>query len=126
MDDASLWTIDQLSEQVAAALAVGYRGAASGRVRDVPDPRTIRWYATIGLVDRPVAMRGRTALYDRRHLTQLVAIKRLQAQGHSLASIQQELGGAPPATLDRIAQLPAELADAAPVHRAAPAPVARR
>jgi DNA-binding transcriptional MerR regulator len=106
MDDAGPWTLDQLSARVAAALAVDYAGAGNGRVRDVPDGRTIRWYTTIGLVDRPAAMRGRVALYDRRHLTQLVAIKRLQADGHSLASIQRELVGATPETVQRIARLP--------------------
>ncbi|MGE3546938.1 MAG: hypothetical protein AB7L28_23630, partial [Kofleriaceae bacterium] len=34
-------------------------------------------------------MRGRTALYGRRHLAQVVAIKRLQSTGRSLAEIQQ-------------------------------------
>lgn len=33
-------------------------------------------------------MRGRTALYDRRHLAQVVAIKRLQHAGRSLSEIQ--------------------------------------
>ena len=58
----------------------------------------IRWYATTGLVDRPV-MRGRVAHYGERHLLQLVAVKRLQAQGLTLAEIQQRLAGATDATL---------------------------
>jgi DNA-binding transcriptional MerR regulator len=41
-------------------------------------------------------MDGRTALYDERHVRQLVAIKRLQAEGLSLAEIQRKLSGAPP------------------------------
>ncbi|MBA2541455.1 MAG: MerR family transcriptional regulator [Deltaproteobacteria bacterium] len=60
----------------------------NGQVRAVPDDRTIRYYGTIGLLERPLAMRGRTALYGRRHLAQVVAIKRLQAIGRSLAEIQ--------------------------------------
>ena len=59
----------------------------NGQVRAVPDDRTVRYYGTIGLLDRPV-MRGRTALYGRRHLAQVVAIKRLQTMGRSLAEIQ--------------------------------------
>src|SRR6266545_159690 len=106
MDTPDLWTLDQLTEQVEAALAVGYSGAPSGRVRSVPDRRAIRWYTTIGLVDRPASMRGRTALYDERHLLQLVAIKRRQAEGRTLAEIQTELAGATDATLRAIAQLP--------------------
>jgi DNA-binding transcriptional MerR regulator len=101
-----LWTIDELSALVAEALVVDYPGPPNGRARVVPDQRTIRWYTTIGLLDRPTAMRGRTALYDRRHLLQLVAIKRLQADGHTLADVQRQLLGAPDATLTKIARLP--------------------
>ena len=82
--------MDQLVERVREALAAEYPGAPNGRVRDVPDRRAIRWYTTIGLVDRPLGMRGRTALYGPKHLQQLVAIKRRQAEGRSLAQIQIE------------------------------------
>jgi DNA-binding transcriptional MerR regulator len=108
------WTLDELAERVDAALAVDYPGQPSGRVRDVPDRRAIRWYTTIGLVDRPAAHRGRTALYGPRHLLQLVAVKRLQARGLPLVAIQQELAGATDTQLARVARLPA----------AAPAPAA--
>jgi DNA-binding transcriptional MerR regulator len=60
----------------------------NGQVRAVPDERTVRYYGTLGLLDRPLAMRGRTAIYGRRHLAQVVAIKRLQSAGKSLADIQ--------------------------------------
>src|SRR5580700_2346545 len=93
--DETLWTIDELGERVRAALGgPGYEGVPSGRVRDVPDLRTIRYYTTLGLLDRPAAMRGRTALYGARHLLQLVAIKRLQADGRTVAQAQAELFGA--------------------------------
>src|SRR5271170_3117537 len=92
--EETLWTIDELGERVAEALAdPGYGGVPSGRVRDVPDLRTIRYYTTVGLLDRPAAMRGRTALYGERHLLQLVAIKRLQAQGLTLAAVQERVVG---------------------------------
>lgn len=106
-----LWTIDELGMQVALALAVDYAGAPNGRVRGVPDQRTIRYYTTLGLLDRPAEMRGRTALYKRRHLLQLVAIKRLQARGEALADIQQRLLGATNSALERIAQLPEQTED---------------
>lgn len=101
------WTMVELVARVAAALdGATYAGAPNGRVRDVPDARAIRWYATIGLVDRPVAMRGRTALYGPRHLLQLVAVKRRQAQGLSIAEIQAELAGAPDDVLREFARIP--------------------
>jgi DNA-binding transcriptional MerR regulator len=120
MDEHASWTLGELTDRVAAALAVGYRGQPSGRVRDLPDQRAIRWYTTLGLVDRPAAMRGRTALYGRRHLLQLVAIKRLQAAGRSLAEIQEELAAASDEHLERLADLPAT----APPGTAAPAGMA--
>jgi DNA-binding transcriptional MerR regulator len=119
MDEHAPWTLGELTARVAAALAVGYRGQSSGRVRDLPDQRAIRWYTTLGLVDRPNAMRGRTALYGRRHLLQLVAIKRLQAAGRSLAEVQQELAAASDERLERLADLPATAA--APPGMATPA-----
>ncbi len=120
--DAIGWTLDELAARVAEALdGPAYPGAPNGRVRDVPDARAIRWYSTIGLVDRPAGMRGRTALYGPRHLLQLVAVKRRQAQGHRLADIQAELAGAPDDQLRRIAELP-ELPDVT-VSAESPAPV---
>jgi DNA-binding transcriptional MerR regulator len=101
-----LWTIEQLPDQVAALLEHNYEGQSNGRVRDLPNGRTIRWYTTIGLVDRPAAMRGRTALYGRRHLLQLAAVKKLQSAGRTLAEIQEMLVGATDRRLTELADLP--------------------
>ncbi len=98
-------TIAELGRRVADVLAVGYAGAKSGQVRAVPDVRTIRYYASIGLVDAPVAMRGRTALYGQRHFLQIVAVKRLQEQGKSLAEIQVALSGISNRALCQVAQV---------------------
>jgi DNA-binding transcriptional MerR regulator len=114
------WTLDELAGRVDAALAVDYRGQPSGRVRAVPDRRAIRWYTTIGLIDRPVAHRGRTALYGPRHLLQLVAVKRLQAKGLPLVAIQQELAGATDTQLARVARLPAGAVPLAPLDGGGP------
>jgi DNA-binding transcriptional MerR regulator len=100
-------TIRELASAAAATVAAADVRAVSRRVTDLPDERTIRWYATIGLLDRPSGNRGRTAIYNERHLLQLVAIKRRQAQGRTLAEIQDELVGASERTLRRIAALPA-------------------
>lgn len=89
-----LWTLEQLPDRVADLLGDDYDGQRNGRVRELPNGRAIRWYTTIGLVDRPVATRGRVALYGLRHVLQLAAIKRLQALGRTLAEIQEELLGA--------------------------------
>jgi MerR HTH family regulatory protein len=108
------WTLDELVRRVAVALqGPAYPGAPNGRVRELPDRRVVRWYTTTGLVDRP-AMQGRTATYGPRHLLQIVAVKRLQAQGRSLAEIQAELAGATDKTLRRVAAVPEEALDGEP------------
>ena len=103
------WTIEQLAPLVEMALDLsGYNGQHSGRVRGLPDLRTIRYYTTLGLLDPPAEMRGRKAFYGRRHLVQLVAIKRLQSRGLSLAQVQQALAGLDDRALAELASLPAD------------------
>ncbi|MEV8376650.1 MerR family transcriptional regulator [Kribbella sp. NPDC056861] len=118
-----LWTLGELTDRVGAALA-DYPGQVNGRVRAVPDQRAIRWYTTIGLIDRPTEMRGRTAFYSQRHLLQLVAIKRRQSEGHTLAEIQTELTGATNETLHPIAALPPTAAGGPAGDTAPPSPSA--
>jgi hypothetical protein len=113
------WTLAELTAKAASVLSEGRAPQPGGRVRDLPNERTIRWYVTIGLVDPPLSRRGRVAVYGPRHLLQLVAVKRRQAEGHSLADIQVELAGATDATLRRIARL--DTADTAPAGSAATA-----
>src|SRR6516164_9552269 len=103
------WTLDELCEEVAKALEGEGAETLDGRVREVPDRRTIRYYTTLGLLDRPAEMRGRTAYYGPRHLLQLLAIKRLQAMGRSLSVIQQALLGLDDTELRQLAGLQEEL-----------------
>jgi DNA-binding transcriptional MerR regulator len=95
------WTLAELVAEAASWIAT-LPPPKNGQVRAVPDERTIRYYAAQGLLDRPAAMRGRTALYGRRHLAQVVAIKRLQSAGHSLAAIQQMWPTLDDVTLSRL------------------------
>ncbi|MFI6987279.1 helix-turn-helix domain-containing protein [Nonomuraea wenchangensis] len=117
------WTIGELAEHAARALRDG-AAPLSGRVRDVPGERLIRWYTTIGLLDPPLTRRGRVARYGRRHLLQLVAVKRLQAAGRSIADIQAALAGATDRTLEETASLPAPPPAAPVVPAPVPPPVA--
>ena len=80
------WTLAELVAEAASWIAT-LPPPKNGQVRAVPDERTVRYYAAQGLLDRPAAMRGRTAIYGKRHLAQVIAIKRLQSAGHSLADI---------------------------------------
>jgi DNA-binding transcriptional MerR regulator len=109
--DAERWTLPDLASEAAQRIAA-LPAPTNGQIRAVPDERTIRYYATLGLLDRPAAMRGRTALYDQRHLAQVVAIKRLQSIGRSLAEIQALWPTLDDATLARMSgvELPARAA----------------
>jgi DNA-binding transcriptional MerR regulator len=109
------WTIVELTERAAQTLAATPSAddgtpprpaRANGRIRDVPNERLVRWYVTVGLVDPPLSRRGRVAQYGRRHLLQLVAVKRRQAEGRSLAEIQAELAGATDEALAAVARVP--------------------
>jgi DNA-binding transcriptional MerR regulator len=92
VEDRANLTMDQLIEEAGAYLRkLGFSGMQQDRrITSVPDLRTIRYYSTLGLLDRP-AMIGREARYGRRHVLQLVAIKVFQANSINLSEIQARL-----------------------------------
>lgn len=87
-------TLEELSNEVASNLErYGLLGAQQDqRVSAVPDARTIRYYTTLGLIDRP-RMDGRQARYGQRHVLQILSIKALQGAALPLAEIQSRLYG---------------------------------
>ena len=102
-NEVASYALEELSAEVARLLAErGLLGAQPDpRVSAAPDARTVRYYTTLGLLDRP-AIVGRTARYSERHLRQLLAIKALQVQGLPLAQIQERLFGRSEAELNRL------------------------
>ena len=64
---------------------------AGERLGEAISPRTVRLYATQGLIDRP-GREGRSAAYGHRHLLQLLLIRSLAKRGLSLAAIAPLLG----------------------------------
>jgi DNA-binding transcriptional MerR regulator len=89
-----LLSLEELASRVSQALRTrGLIGAqADARVSAAPDARTVRYYTTLGLLDRP-GIEDRKAVYGPRHLLQLLAVKALQAAELPLAEIQQRLYG---------------------------------
>lgn len=86
------WSLDEL---VAESQRYLEPAGESRRIQWQPNGRQIRYYATLGLLDKPgVASDGRSAWYGAKHLLQLLAIKRLQQDGLKLAEIQRALTGA--------------------------------
>jgi DNA-binding transcriptional MerR regulator len=59
---------------------------AGERLGEEITPRTVRLYATEGLIDRP-GKDGRRAVYGRRHLLQVLLIRALAQRGLSLTAI---------------------------------------
>lgn len=96
-------TLDELSQRVEKMLHD--RGLIDlqqdGRVSAAPDARTVRYYTTLGLLDRP-GYEGRQARYGPRHVRQLLAIKALQGASLPLAEIQRRLYGRSDAELESI------------------------
>lgn len=106
MSDDIRWTVEELVE-LSARLLPEDKGS-SKRVRWNPNPRLIRYYTTLGLLDRAFGARGRVVHYGSRHLLQLLAVKALQAQGHTLQEIQERLYGQPDKTLRELSGLPGD------------------
>lgn len=84
------WGLDELAEKSQHFL--GEEGD-SNRIQWKPNGRQIRYYTTLGLLDKPFGGRGTGATYGPKHLLQLIAIKRLQHQGMKLADIQPVING---------------------------------
>ena len=59
---------------------------AGERLGEEITPRTVRLYATEGLIDRP-GKDGRRAVYGQRHLLQLLLVRTLARRGLSLSAI---------------------------------------
>lgn len=94
-------SLEGLVGMVQGTLVQSANVPADGRVAEVPDARTLRYYQTLGILDKPIRYDGRKAVYGYRHLLQALSIKLLQGQGYSLAQIQQALSGADRAELER-------------------------
>lgn len=100
------WRLAELVEASHTVRSTGdHAEGGSRRVRWQPTERLVRYYTTLGLIDGPGELRGRTAFYGLRHLRQLLAIKQLQARGVSLRDVQGQLTGLPDGDLEVIAQL---------------------
>ncbi len=88
------FTLDELLAEVGQLVtSLGLLGVQKdNRVSDLPDVRTVRYYTSLGLVDRPQIV-GRQGIYGRRHILQLLAIKALQTLSLPLQEIQAKLYG---------------------------------
>ena len=105
-------SLEELRIEVEQALAT-YQllGAQQDhRVSQAPDIRTIRYYTSLGLIDRPT-IEGRQARYTKRHVLQVLAIKALQARLLPLSDIQSRIYGRTDHELELMLTAFAEAAD---------------
>ncbi len=84
---------------------LGWQEGDSKRVTWSPNPRLIRYYTTLGLLDRAARFEGRTAFYSSKHLLQILAVKYLQLGGRRLEDIQGILLGLSEEALARLIHL---------------------
>ena len=85
---AGEFSLTELVQAVNDRLERAGHAADDGRVAERLDERTVRYYATKGLLPKPLRYDGRQAVYGYRHLLHLLAIKGQQARGWSLRRIQ--------------------------------------
>lgn len=88
------FTLPGLAAEVGRWCAAMPNRSADDRVASTADERTLRYYQSIGLLDRPLRYDGRQAIYGHRHLLQALSAKALQARGYTLAQVQRALAGA--------------------------------
>lgn len=103
------YSLKDLSDEVARLLKErGLIGVQQDhRVSAAPDKRTIRYYTTLGILDRP-EIQGRQAVYRDRHVMQLLAIKALQGVSLPLSEIQSLLYGSTDDELEHVIENVAE------------------
>ena len=103
------WTLDELVETANRLLPEHLPDAPrEGRFRDEVNPRLVRHYATQRLLDEP-EREGREARYTYRHLLQLLALRKLMAQGYGTAALA-DLTGRTDAELEGLLEGGARLA----------------
>lgn len=114
-EDDATWTMDQLIDRLRVALPRLVTGSQPRyKVTDVPDARTVRYYISLGLVDPPGARRGTFALYSRKHLLQILAIKKLQAEYLPIRKIETMVAGRGFAELEALVGGPVDVLAHAP------------
>lgn len=93
------WDLEELAQTASQVLPDMVGRQTRYKVTETPDLRTLRYYITQGLLDPPHYVAGR-ALYVRRHLLQIIAIKKLQSECLPIRKIREILPGLDDAGLE--------------------------
>jgi DNA-binding transcriptional MerR regulator len=85
--------LHELVEQAARLIQLFVSKQEKYKVTDYPDPRTVRFYLTRGLMDKPHRYDGQKAIFSSKHLLQLIVIKYYQSQHFSIKQIREMING---------------------------------
>ena len=97
--DLSIEELVELAGRWTPAVAAGQ---SRHKVTEVPTERTLRYYVTMGLIDRPLGYEGTRARYGFRHFLQVLSIKALQARYFPLRKVRSTISGRPDAELEGV------------------------
>lgn len=97
--DLSIEELVELAGRWTPAVAAGQ---SRHKVTEVPTERTLRYYVTMGLIDRPLGYEGTRARYGFRHFLQVLSIKALQARYFPLRKVRSMITGRPDAELEGV------------------------
>lgn len=86
----SPWNARGLAAHVTALVDSAGLRPTNASARAAPSARSVRFYVSHGLLDRPEGA-GTAATYGYRHFLQLLAIKIRQREGQTLESIKREM-----------------------------------
>jgi DNA-binding transcriptional MerR regulator len=84
------WNARGLAAHVTALVDAAGMRPTNASARAAPSARAVRFYVSNGLLDRPEGT-GTAAIYNYRHLLQLLAIKIRQREGQTLEIIKREM-----------------------------------
>src|SRR3954447_18714531 len=84
------WNARGLAAHVTALVDAAGMRPTNASARVAPSARSIRFYVSNGLLDRPEGT-GTSATYNYRHFLQLLAVKIRQREGATLESIRKEM-----------------------------------
>lgn len=84
------WNARGLAAHVTALVDAAGLRPTNASARAAPSARSVRFYVSTGLLDRPEGT-GTAATYTYRHLLQLLAIKIRQREGQTLDLIRNEM-----------------------------------
>ena len=95
-------SIEELVELAGRWTPAVAAGQSRHMVTEVPTGRTLRYYVTMGLIDRPLGYEGTRAHYGFRHFLQVLSIKALQARYFPLRKVRSMITGRTDAELEGV------------------------